>query len=281
MDMRKQLEIDDIKKFSFEVLCEIRRICEEHEISYSLTGGTLIGAVRHKGFIPWDDDIDIMMPRPDYDRFISVVKASTYKNLRLLSAEINGDAYPYPFAKACHPDTELYEKDMQQGGVTLGVYVDIFPVDGIGMTYRSAKIRCMLFQIFHGLKVTSNWESYRRSNLRKWYYEPFRFVCYLISKMIPRRWLDHWIDRFMRRKEFQKSVYAGRLVGDFGSREIALRKLFEEKTMLEFEGERFSAVADYDTFLTNLYGDYMKLPPKEKQVSHHHYEAYLKQEQGL
>lgn len=273
----KRLEIEDIKKLSFEVLCAVRDVCEKNKISYSLTGGTLLGAVRHKGFIPWDDDIDIMMPRPDYDRFIQIVKNGDYE-FNLMSAEICGDVYGYPFAKACHKDTIIKENETQSEGIELGVYVDIFPVDGMGKKYKTAKLRCMMFQFLHGLKITSNWTSYHKSKLRKWYYEPFRYVCYLISKILSRKVIDTMLDRFVRKKKFAESHYAGRMVGDFGSKEIMKKTLFESKIKVEFEGEMFDAVADYDTFLTGLYGDYMKLPPVEKQVTHHEFEAYWKEE---
>ena len=272
--MKRKLELQDIKKLSFEVLCAVRDVCEEHGISYSLTGGTLIGAVRHKGFIPWDDDIDIMMPRPDYDRFVSIVKDGEYAAFRLLAQETEGKAYPYPFAKACHPKTELCENLVQQSELKLGVYVDIFPVDGIADSYRAAIRRTKFFQVLHGLKVTSNWTKFRRSKLRKWYYEPFRYVCYLISKILSRKRIDKILDRFVRKKKYEECKYAGRLVGDFGSKEIMPKLLFDEKIKLEFEGELFDAVADYDKFLTSLYGDYMTMPPKEKRVTHHEYEAY-------
>lgn len=270
--MRK-LEIEDIKKLSFEVLCEIKRICEANGLTYSLTGGTLIGAVRHGGFIPWDDDIDIMMPRPDYDRFIEIVKNSDC-GFNLFSYETHGDDYWYPFAKACHKNTKLVENATVQGNVELGVYVDIFPVDGVGNSYPLAKTRVMMFQLLHGLKVTSNWTKYRKSKLRKWYYEPFRFICYVISKMLSKRFINRTIDKFVRRKPFEECRFAARLVGDYGSKEIMPKELFESYIDVMFEGEEFSAVSDYDTFLKGLYGDYMQLPPKEKQVTHHEFLAY-------
>lgn len=271
--MMRKLEIHEIKELSFEVLCAVRAVCEANGLRYSLTGGTLIGAVRHRGFIPWDDDIDIMMPRPDYDRFIQIVKNGEFK-FDLRCAEICGDDYRYPFAKACHRQSVVKEHAVQDTAVPLGVYVDIFPVDGAGNRYWAAKLRTMVFQFLHGLKITSNWTRYRRSKLRRWYYEPFRYVCYLLSRLLGRKRIDRAIDRFLRGKDFEVCRYAGRLVGDYGSKEIMPKELFEKTVKVSFEGQRFDAVADYDTFLRMLYGDYMKLPPAEKQVTHHEFDAY-------
>lgn len=269
----ERLEISDIKKSSFQVLCALKKVCEDNGLCYSLTGGTLLGAVRHQGFIPWDDDIDVMMPRPDYDKLIQIVGAGDY-GFDLRCAELDGQDYWYAMAKACCRGTVLLESDTKDSPVKLGVYVDIFPVDGAGKTLGSAKRRTMRFQFLHGLKITSNWTKYHRSKLRKWYYEPARYVCYLLSKLLGRKRIDRWMDRFVRKYDFRTSPYAGRLVGDFGSREILPRELFEKMTTLTFEGERFSAIEGYDAFLTALYGDYMTLPPVEKQVTHHEFEAY-------
>ena len=269
----KKLGLEEIKQCGFEVLCAVHRVCRENGIRYSLTGGTLLGAVRHQGFIPWDDDIDIMMPRPDYDRFISIVKNGDY-GFVLHSAEIDGSEYWYPFAKACHGKTVLKERGIQETQVSLGVYVDIFPVDGAGHSEKGAKLRTMVFQFLHGLKITSCWTGYRRSKLRKWYYEPARYGCYLLSRILGRTMIDRMVDQFLRAKSFESSAFAGRLVGDFGSREILPKELFESFCSVPFEGKQFDAVADSHRFLQALYGDYMTLPPKEKQVTHHEFEAY-------
>lgn len=270
--MRK-LGNEEIKQRSFEVLQAVAAVCHEHGLRYSLTGGTLLGAVRHQGFIPWDDDIDIMMPRPDYDRFLQIVSSGDC-GFNLYSMELNGSDYWYLFAKACHRNTLLEERGVRRTNVKLGVYVDIFPVDGAGNNYRVAKLRTMLFKVLHGLKVTSNWNGFRRSKLRKWYYEPLRYICYLLSKLLGGKRLDKMIDRFLRSKSYENHRFAGRLVGDFGAKEIMPKALFEKTCKLSFEGQEFTAVADYDAFLSGIYGNYMELPPLRKQVTHHEFDAY-------
>ena len=270
----RELGIDEIKTFSLEVLCSIRDLCDEHGIRYSLTGGTLIGAVRHMGFIPWDDDIDIMMPRPDYDRFVELVKKGD-RGFDLFCYELCGSNYPYSHAKACRRGTHLTEHGIRESDISLGVFVDIFPIDGAGNSRMTAKFHGMFFTFLHGLKIATGWTRYRRSKLRRWYYEPFRFLCYIISRMIRRSAIDRYIQKFLRKKPYEKSRLVGRLVGDYGSREIMRREVFDEFTEVSFEGHTFAAISDYDTFLTRLYGDYMTLPPVEKRVTHHEFKAYV------
>lgn len=269
----ERLQIQQIKELSFQVLLQLRQVCQEHGLRYSLTGGTLIGALRHQGFIPWDDDIDVMMPRPDYDRLIEILKQQDY-GFDLRCAELDGEGYCYPFAKACCRNTLVVEKDTVEGAARLGVYVDIFPIDGAGNTAFGAKLRVMCFQFLHGLKITANWTSYHRSKLRKWYYEPARYLCWLISRLVGRKAIDRGIERFLRRKDYETAAYAGRLVGDYGSKEVMEKAIFETFTPVTFEGATFCAIGGSDAFLTRLYGDYMQLPPAHKQVSHHEFEAY-------
>ena len=271
--MRK-IDTTEIKKLSFEVLCNLKEVCENYHLNYSLTGGTLLGAVRHKGFIPWDDDIDVMLPRPDYDKLIQIAKEQKL-NFDLYSEELNGSDYGHPFAKACHKETLVTEKDVKERAIKIGVYVDVFPVDGMGKSYKKAGRHFALFKIIHGLKVTSNWSGYHFSKTRKWYFEPWRYACYLLSKLIPEKVICSAMDRMMKKYSYSDSTYAGRLVGDRGKGEINKKSLFDNIIQVEFENEFFNAVADYDTFLTNLYGDYMKLPPVEKQVTHHEFEAFV------
>ncbi len=274
-DGMRKIGGEELKPILLTVLCALRDVCEENGLRYSLTGGTLLGAVRHGGFIPWDDDIDIMMPRPDYDRLLEIAKERPLP-FDLFSEKTHGNGYGYPFAKACAKDTLVIENGMTETGVHFGVYVDIFPVDGIADTLSAAKRRCAYFQFLHGLKITSVWSRYHRSKLRKWYFEPLRYVCFLLSKIIGRQKIDAMLTEFVRKRSYASCAYAGRLVGDFGTKEIAPRALFDTLTDICFERETFTAVEDAHTYLTNLYGDYRTLPPAEKQISHHDFQAYKK-----
>jgi|AGTN01.3.fsa_nt_gi LPS biosynthesis protein len=130
----RELTQDELKDRAFELLKEFRDVCEKNNLRYYLTGGTLLGAVRHKGFIPWDDDIDVAMPRIDYLKFLKIYKREYDKN-NLFAYEINKN-YKYMFAKLCDKDTSLIEFDFDCKE-KLGVYLDIFPIDGLGKNEKS------------------------------------------------------------------------------------------------------------------------------------------------
>ncbi len=135
--MRK-IEIDEMRQRLLSMAEYLQNICKENGLKMFLSGGTLLGAVRHKGFIPWDDDIDVHMPRPDYDRLIKIFKRKeNIGKYKLLSHELN-DKYVYTFAKLVDDDTLLIEDDIYSG-VDMGLYLDIFPIDGLGDDIATAE----------------------------------------------------------------------------------------------------------------------------------------------
>ena len=269
--MRK-LNAEEIKKCSFEVLCELKNVFDKYELTYSLSGGTLLGAIRHNGFIPWDDDIDIMMPREDYNKFIKIFKRNEMP-FNLLSQEILGSRYCYAFAKACNKKTLLIEEETMND-VKLGVYVDIFPIDGMGNNMTVAKVRNVFFQLLRGIRLSSSWKKYRKSKIRKWYYEPLRYVCYLVSRIISAKELDVLIQKHTLKYDFLQSNFAGRIVGDYGKKEIMEKSIFESFIKHKFEDQEFSVIEKHDVFLKSIYGNYMDLPPVEKRTTHHTFTAY-------
>ena len=270
----KKIDLEEMKKIELRTMEQIDSICKAEGFRYSLCGGTLLGAVRHKGFIPWDDDIDIFMPRKDYDAFVKYC-VENETPFALLCTETNSD-YGYIYAKAIAKDTVIVEKTANRRHIDLGVFVDVFPVDGMGKDLKDAKKNFNKTRFLRELLVASNWKTFFRSKTRSIIYEPIRFAFFLMSRFArPDKLIDK-IQKASRKIDFDSSVYAGNLGGTYRFRETMETSVQNEFTELEFEGRKFSAIKNYDSYLKNLYGDYMQLPPEEKRITHHMFDAYYK-----
>lgn len=268
----KELSIAELKQIAFNVLCKVRDVCEAQKIRYFLDGGTLLGAVRHGGFIPWDDDIDICMPRPDYERFIDYCQNNDTE-FKVISNKTD-KRFTELFAKAYDPNTVCEERYVNKNKAEYGVYVDIFPVDGLGNDTDSALRLLHKSRFKRSLLVATNWQKYFKSRTRKWYVEPIRFIFYLFSKFFNQQKLIRKIERIYIEQDFDKSQKVGVVCGCYGDKEVMDRSVYDDRIDIIFEKETFSAMKKHDEFLTNLYGDYMKLPPENKRVSHHTFTAY-------
>lgn len=272
--MKKAIELEELKQIELSLLIRFREVCEQNGFNYSLMGGTLLGAVRHKGFIPWDDDIDIIMPRPDYERFAKYC-AENETPFRHISYKTDKE-YGYLFAKICDLDTVLIEK-YGNNKTDMGVYMDIFIYDGMGDSYDEAKKNFEKSRFSRELLVAANWTKFFRSRTRAWYYEPFRFAFFVLSRFVSKQALMRSIDKKYEGFDFYKSKYVGNLCSDKRARSIMERELMDSYTELEFEGELFKVFVGYETYLKNMFGDYMQLPPEDKRVAHHTFDAYYRE----
>jgi len=274
-DNLKKISDNELKKIQFGILTELDAVCRKIGIRYSLCGGSLLGAVRHKAFIPWDDDIDIIMPRPDYDALISYCKEEETA-FRMISHETE-EEYGYLFAKATARNTLIYDENCGSDKLEMGVYVDIFPVDALGNSPEEAQKAFSATRFKRELLVARNWNRFFRSKTHGIIYEPFRLAFFILSRFFSKKSLISSIEKAYTKK-FGTTEYCASICGSYRSKEILPTSVYTDYITLEFEGREFMAIKNYDTYLSAIYGDYMTLPPKEKQVSHHSFTAYYKEE---
>lgn len=258
----KEISLEEMKKVEIGVLMHIDSFCKEHKLQYAIGYGTLIGAVRHQGFIPWDDDIDIMMPRPDYDMFIEIYSDSLFP---LLCME-HGNYYR-TYAKVYDSRTIITNTKNKE----MGVFVDVIPIDGLPQKEEDARL--FLKKMVRKRKFLYNLIDHSIFNRRKSFLKTVYFT--IVGTFIP---VDRAIARFLRlskKHDFNSTNYvAGFAVGP--DKWLLKREYVDGVIDLTFEGIKVKAPQRYDLCLRALYGDYMQLPPEEERIPKHAYRAYWK-----
>lgn len=262
-----ELTLDEIKKRAFEILCFIDEVCKKNNIRYYIDSGSLLGAVRHKGFIPWDDDIDIAIDRSDYKRFINLINK---ENSRFKALSIyNNDDYYYLFTKVVDTETKLVGEyyDIDE----MGVFVDVFPIDN----QPSFKLTRRLFQAYmhmYRMGVTLLLKKEHGVELKMLKQK----IVYFLFKHMSRKNAQLKLDKILTKRKDKKTAYKGNVVCVWNPYRDTRSEWFGKPSEVEFEGKYFSAPANYKAYLTVLYGDYMKLPPVEKRVTDHTFKIYLR-----
>ncbi len=259
-------QINEFKQYILNILIWFHQFCKDNHLRYYLVEGTMLGAARHNGFIPWDDDVDVGMPRLDYEKLKRLMGNSVFNDKYMLETEDSKrKEYLIPFGKIYDVTTRLVEK--RQIPVVMGVYIDIFPLDGIGESLIEAKGNFKKIAFFHDI-LTSCAVEIRKG--RKWYKNLVVRVFQALPKyIINEKKLLHRITELCKKRSFESSKYVGNLVSTYRSKEIMPREVYGEPTLYTFEGHKVYGVEDFDGYLTNLYGDWRKLPPENKRKSTH------------
>jgi lipopolysaccharide cholinephosphotransferase len=259
----RELSLRELQQESLKILLDVHTFCVKYGMKYSIAYGTLIGAVRHKGFVPWDDDIDVMMPRPDYDRFCKTFESSKYK---LIYNGNTKDAI-LGFARVVECDSTKFKMKKPWTRQESGVWIDVFPIDGVESDLTVYSRRYEDLHSFCKLVYKLRW-----SNLQITGSLPlvsiFKALFYkLISVggVLPIHVMGK-MNRLIQKVNFEDAEFLGQCAfTDDGPIQFR-REDFESYIDVEFEGHKVKAIAGYKHHLTQLYGDYMKLPPKEEQV---------------
>lgn len=266
--MERKLEQREVQQVLLQMLVAFSEYCKKHDLRYYLVGGTLLGAIRHKGFIPWDDDIDVGMPRPDYERFLELVKTDPIsEDYRVISAE--DDTLSLPFAEIIHvrsrlerPTSKYIAGEFRQ----LYLFLDIFPQDGWPENERKARNLIRRTNFLRKLSTESRASLGAGTNLFK---AIVKIPAILLGRAIGTTNINLHLDRIAKKYNYDLSKYVGAITyGIYGMGERCVREEVLRFVQVEFEGYSFMAPGCWDSYLKGIFGDYMTLPPKEKQVSH-------------
>ena len=259
-----QLSLAEIKETELNILKAFANYCDKNNLTYFLCGGTLLGAVRHKGFIPWDDDIDVFMPRPDFERFVQLTgynpisvdyETSFYRDTKLVA--------DYPFAKVIDNRTKVIEKTKSEDKCT-GIWIDVFPIDGFSNNTFINKLFCTRKLFWKRLCFTFSDDLSKVDKKKKF----GKMLVMPFLKLIGQKRLFGKLDKLCRKYDFNKSEYVGCTVWGYKIKEVIPKASLLPPSKIIFEGIEFSAPKDPSVYLSSLYGDFMKLPPEEKRINH-------------
>lgn len=269
--MNKEIIIDiqqyaESKKIQLEILIELDRVCRENNIKYALYFGTLLGAVRHKGFIPWDDDIDVVMTREEYDKFCKIQKSKLGESYFFQNYETDPNFFR-SFGRLRKNDTLYVQRHYQHLDIHHGIFIDIFPLDSVRSTQRRERFRYQYIHRLRRLNIIKHFGVSKDSNLVK------KLLQKVIDIILPQKQFNRYITKQITKRNQDDLEYLGHLtdminIDNFDKYRVLKKDLYD-LIELEFEGHYFYAPRNYDEILARLYGEYMQYPDPKDRVPHH------------
>lgn len=268
--MGKLLGVSDIQDLCMDMLEALQTFCEANNIRFYMAGGTLLGAVRHQGFIPWDDDVDLMIPRPDYERLVREFKHDRYV---ISSCEVDGE-YLNPFGRMWDTHTSLiFDHFMER---EIGVFIDLFAIDG----YPEDDAEALRYsQKLYKKRMNINWKMARYFQTN----DPNFFkACF--TKLRMRKSANYYSNRYneyVKRLPYEGSAYVGVTTTTVNiMKERNPRSIYENTVYLPFGRLKLPSIGGYDHYLKHLYGDYMQLPPEDERITTHTFRIRLRDVPG-
>lgn len=274
------MDIKDIKKewnaTILDILKAFMKICKDNGLTYYCCAGTAIGAVRHHGIIPWDDDIDVIMPRPDYDRLLEIAKTVDFGKYEIITP-YDDETYPLYFSKISNRNTTLIED--RQIPCVIGLYVDIFPLDATDDDVAKAKrLKDRYTKIINRLNAVSTHNTFGEylSLLKKkeeWGRFAIKTLAFFCRSAL-RRHLIRQMDRLSHLYNYDKAKNVQVYTGSYGHREVFPKSWLGKGKEFPFEDTTVLLPECYDEYLRHFFNDYMQFPPVEQRIEKHN-RAYL------
>lgn len=275
----REISLRKLQLMENKMLEEFADFCDKNDLNYSLIGGTLLGAVRHKGFIPWDDDIDVGMPRPDFDRFLKLTKTDKISSsLIVMSGETEKNC-SVPYAKIINVNTKIVRENTTHEDDGDGLWIDVMPIDGAGNSIEEAKKimkKATHLQKACGRASSIPWKRREgESGLRGFMLCSFRLMYHLIGY----NYFKKRLVKLGRKRDFNTSKYAAIVVsGFYGYGEIIEKNKIEPYVDHPFENRYYQIFGCWKEYLEGIYGNYMELPPENKRKSPHSFTVLIKAE---
>ena len=261
--------IELLHKADLEIVKEVVDICEKNNLMYYMLGGTMLGAIRHGGFIPWDDDIDLGMPRDDYEKFLLIAPKKLSENLKVVNYKTD-PKYQYYITRVLDTNTKVIEERIGNDNKYTNVSIDIFPIDGTPNNIILRKIyffRVLYHRALMSLCYKDSIDRKRpRSRVERiflWFMEKIP-----INKLTTPYKQKEKIDKLLKSQNVKKSKNIGNIMGAYRTKEIVPAEFYGEGKMYKFEDIELRGMEMADEYLTWTYGNYMELPPEEKRKTH-------------
>lgn len=257
--MRSEVDFD-VRAFQMkclEIMDTFDAVCRANGLRYYMACGTMLGAVRHKGFIPWDDDVDVYMPRPDYDRLVKNARKWLPAPLKMVECE-SDITFPHYYGKIEDESTTMIERVYL--GHFGGVWIDIFPVDGVTDCKLLRKLHVRRFKFWRKMLYYVYRDPWKHGRT------PGGYMVKAIHAMFSKQYVHRKLQNVIRQYDFESH---NTLMPHNDKQKTFTREILGEHTEYDFEGRKYYGVKDYDKYLTIIFGDYMTLPPVEQRVVHH------------
>lgn len=274
---QKELTLKEIHLITIEVLNKLNEICNMLQINYFAMYGTLIGAVRHKGFIPWDDDLDVAMLRPDFDKFVKYCSEHREELLPFLLKTVDEDsAYPFMIPRFCDMRYKMVYHEMPD--LNMGIFIDIYPFDGVGNADEAEIQKLIRKKNKYSTGLTYSVSSSFPGSKKSIFHKAIRYAWYCSAKINGRDFYVKKLQKLCQLYSLKDSKYIGCIAWNESIKPIR-KEHFLDYEIIPFEDTTVKVPKDYDTVLRASYGDYMKLPPESERVPYHNYSIYKREDE--